>query len=117
MVLSLLYNSARISLYFDEASSVDRLEFAIVAREACNWAAMEIHALLRRFRHQYGLRPSPLIMVYALAQAIRATRAFDSNEGTKSLVESMSGVADTWALANKVMHRPGEVSKSSEQAE
>ncbi|KAI9167988.1 transcriptional regulatory protein [Paramyrothecium foliicola] len=88
--LHLLYNSARISLNFDEAVSSENTDLVIQARDACTVAATEIHSLLRRYRNQYGLRYSPLIMVYAMAQAVRATKAFGAREQTRNLVEGIN---------------------------
>jgi len=102
---SLLYNSARIALNLSEAVAMDRDNFAEQAREACMQAATEIHSLLRRYRTQHGLRCTPLISVYAMAQATRVMRSFGTREQTKNLAEAMSDVAVTWILADKVMQR------------
>lgn len=75
------------------------------AREACTLAVAEIHSILRRFRKQHELRNSPLVMAYALAQAIRASKAFGASEETKSLVKGLSEVATTWHLADKIFSR------------
>lgn len=102
---SLLCNSARIALNFNEAMSLERNDSTDQAREACRVAATEIHSILRRFRNQHGLRNSPLIIVYAVAQAIRASKAFGAREETKNLLDGMAEFASTWPLAGRVMSR------------
>jgi hypothetical protein len=73
------------------------------AREVCTLAVTEIHSILRRFRKQHELRNSPLVMVYALAQAIRASKAFGATEETKNLIKGLSEPAKTWPLADMII--------------
>lgn len=82
-------------------SSVDS-ETVAQARETCIFAAVEIHSLMRRFRNQHGLKHSPLMIVYGMAQAIRALEAFGTPEETKNLKEGMSEIATTWQLAKLI---------------
>ncbi len=84
---------------WDDISQLDQ------AREACTLAVAEIHSILRRFRKQHGLAHSPLVMVYALSQAIRASRAFGTGEETEHLMKGLSELAGTWQLADLIIAR------------
>ncbi|KAH7066530.1 fungal-specific transcription factor domain-containing protein [Paraphoma chrysanthemicola] len=101
----LLYNATRIALNFNKAVTWDGVTQVDQAREACTLAVAEIHSIVRRFRKQHGLTHSPLVMVYALSQAIRASRAFGTSEETEHLMKSLSELAGLWRLADFIIAR------------
>lgn len=88
---------------FNEAVLWERGDLINQAREACTLAVTEMHSIVRRFRKQHGLNTSPFIMIYALAQAVRASRAFGTTEETKNLIKSLSECSTTWSMANMIV--------------
>ncbi|KAF2015199.1 hypothetical protein BU24DRAFT_461459 [Aaosphaeria arxii CBS 175.79] len=100
--IHLLYNATRIALNFNGAVAWEGNNRTEQTSEVCMLAVTEIHSIIRRYRKQHGLRNSSLVIVYALAQSIRASKAFGTSEETQKLVKVMSEVAPTWTLAEMV---------------
>ncbi|KAF6810345.1 transcription factor, partial [Colletotrichum plurivorum] len=82
----------RIALNFDHATSESISSTAESARENSVSSAQDITHILRKYRSQYGVRHSPLIMIYAVMQSARALTSFGT-VGLSSLPAIFAGSA------------------------
>lgn len=98
---SLLFHSARIALNFDQAVSVLSNASDQGPRQCCISSAEDIASILRRYRHQYGLRHAPLILVYGIVQAIRAFDTLGVPEESHPLIQALAECSITWNLAEQ----------------
>lgn len=103
---SLLFRSVRIALNFDHATS----ETAVVAakdnaRKDCGASAQDIAHIVRKYRSQFGLGHSPLIMIYGIMQAARTLALFGTPEEAQYLLISLDECSSAWALAHQVRER------------
>ncbi|RSL75884.1 hypothetical protein CEP51_010468 [Fusarium floridanum] len=98
---SLLFHSARIALNFDQALSSLPTAADQASREYCLSSAEDIASILRRYRHQYGLRHAPLILVYGVVQASRAMNTLGVPAEAQPLMQALGECAVTWNLAEQ----------------
>lgn len=98
---SLLFHSARIALNFDQAVSLLSNASDQGPRQCCISSAEDIASILRRYRHQYGLRHAPLILVYGIVQAIRAFDTLGVPEESHPLIQALAECSITWNLAEQ----------------
>ncbi|KAF6792630.1 transcription factor [Colletotrichum sojae] len=99
--LHLLFHSVRIALNFDHATSESISSMAENAHENCVSSAQDVTHILRKYRSQYGLRHSPLIMVYAVMQSARALTSFGTYEEANYLLHSLDECCAAWGLAHQ----------------
>ncbi|KAJ4322679.1 hypothetical protein N0V84_004704 [Fusarium piperis] len=97
----LLFHSARIALNFDQALSSLPTTADQASREYCLSSAEDIASILRRYRHQYGLRHAPLILVYGVVQASRAINTLGVPAEAQPLMQALGECAVTWNLAEQ----------------
>ncbi|UPK97035.1 hypothetical protein LCI18_007970 [Fusarium solani-melongenae] len=100
-MLHLLFHSARIALNFDQALSSLPTAADQASREYCLSSAEDIASILRRYRHQYGLRHAPLILVYGIVQASRAMNTLGVPAEAQPLMQALGECAVTWNLAEQ----------------
>ncbi|RSM00805.1 hypothetical protein CEP52_008905 [Fusarium oligoseptatum] len=98
---SLLFHSARIALNFDQALSSLPTAADQASREYCLSSAEDIASILRRYRHQHGLRHAPLILVYGVVQASRAMNTLGVPAEAQPLMQALGECAVTWNLAEQ----------------
>lgn len=103
---SLLFRSVRIALNFDHATS-DTVAVAARdnARKDCVSAAQDIAQIVRKYRSQFGLGHSPLMMIYGIMQAARTLSAFGTPEEAQYLLLSLDECSSAWALAHQARDR------------
>lgn len=99
---SLFFHSARIALNYDPAIVVTPSVTRETSRQYCTTSAQDILFLIRTYRLKYGLQYSPLVLVYAAVQAIRAINALGISEEYGYLLQSLGECAETWSLASQV---------------
>lgn len=97
---SLLYSSIRVALNYEQATvrSLGPVNEASVGY--CVASAQDILALVRTYKLQYGLRHSPLVLIYAIVQASRAIEAFSIPEEQSYLSRSLAECSQTWKIAS-----------------
>ncbi|RSL47528.1 hypothetical protein CEP54_013363 [Fusarium duplospermum] len=100
-MLHLLFHSARIALNFDQAISSLATAADQASREYCLSSAEDIASILRRYRHQYGLRHAPLILVYGVVQASRTMNTLGVPAEAQPLMQALGECAVTWNLAEQ----------------
>ncbi|KAM0420408.1 hypothetical protein ACHAPT_011829 [Fusarium lateritium] len=100
-MLHLLFHSARIALNFDQALSSLPTAADQASRQYCLFSAEDIASILRRYRHQYGLRHAPLILVYGVVQASRAMNTLGVPAEAQPLMQALGECAVTWNLAEQ----------------
>ncbi|KAF4472061.1 transcription factor [Fusarium albosuccineum] len=100
-MLHLLFHSARIALNYDQALSSLPSGADQGSRQYCLSSAEDIASILRRYRHQYGLRHAPLILVYGVVQASRAMNTLGVPEEAQPLSQALGECAVTWNLAEQ----------------
>jgi chloramphenicol O-acetyltransferase len=111
-MFSLLYNSIRIALNYEEATIYNFKPARKDSLRYCVTSAEDIITLVRNYKLQYGLRYSPLILIYATIQASRSVRRFGIPEEYNYLVSSLVECSETWSIASQVQsssptERPG----------
>lgn len=103
---SLLFRSVRIVLNFDQATSENA---GVAAKDNackdCVSSAQDIAHIVRKYRSQFGLGHSPLIMIYAIMQASRTLAAFGTPEEAQYLLLSLDECSSAWTLAHQVRDR------------
>ncbi|KAM5374788.1 hypothetical protein ACJZ2D_006282 [Fusarium nematophilum] len=100
-MLHLLFHSARIALNYDQALSLLPSAADQASQQYCLSSAEDIASILRRYRHQYGLRHAPLILVYGVVQASRAMNTLGVPEEAQPLMQALGECAVTWELAEQ----------------
>jgi hypothetical protein len=103
---SLLFRSVRIVLNFEHATS-DSISMASKdnAREICLSAAHDVAHIVRKYRSQFGLGHSPLMMIYGIMQAARTLAVFGTPEEAHYLLLSLDECSSAWALAHQARDR------------
>ena len=99
---SLLYNSTRIALNYERATTNDLDAAREIALRYCTTSAQDILTLVRNYKLQYGLRHSSLVLIYATAQASRSIKAFGIPEERGYLVQALAECSLTWNIASQV---------------
>ncbi|KAL0930093.1 transcription factor [Colletotrichum truncatum] len=103
--LHLLFQSARIALNYDQATSNQCSEETESARKCCISSAEDITYIMRKYRSQYGLNHSPLVMVYGVMQACRAHTVFGTHDEAQYLLRSLDECCAAWCLAHQTRLR------------
>ncbi|KAF5527928.1 putative transcriptional regulatory protein [Colletotrichum aenigma] len=103
--LHLLFHSVRIALNFDHAASGHSGAMIDNARKDCVSSAQNITHISRKYRSQYGLLHSPLIMIYAVMQAARTLTLFGTAEEAQYLVHSLDECCAAWDLAEQARNK------------
>ncbi|KAF0324443.1 transcription factor [Colletotrichum asianum] len=103
--LHLLFHSVRIALNFDHAASGHSGAMIDNARKDCVSSAQDITHISRKYRSQYGLLHSPLIMIYAVMQAARTLTLFSTAEEAQYLVHSLDECCAAWDLAEQARNK------------
>lgn len=75
------------------------------ARNDCVSSAQDISHIVRKYRSQFGLGHSPLIMIYGIMQAARTLAAFGIPEEAQYLLLSLDECSSAWALAHQARGR------------
>lgn len=68
-------------------------------------SAQDISHIVRKYRSQFGLGHSPLIMIYGIMQAARTLTAFGIPEEAQYLLLSLDECSSAWALAQQARGR------------
>lgn len=104
--LHLLFRSVRIALTFDHATS-ENIDVAAKdnARKDCVASAQDIAHIVRKYRSQFGLGHSPLMMIYGIMQAARTLAVFGTPEEAQYLLLSLDECASAWALVHQARDR------------
>ncbi len=102
---SVLYHSARIALNFDNGISIATAGVGQPSRDLCLSSSEETIAITRRLSHQYGLRHSPIVLVYGVTQAIRVVTSSETLESTHPLPAALTECSATWGLAQQMKAR------------
>lgn len=102
---SLFYHSARIALNYDYAFAEHQRAERNSSCQYCVTSAQDIIALVRTYRVRYDLQHSPLVLVYACVQAIRAISILSTPEEELYLTQALGECSETWALANQMQLR------------
>ncbi|KAL3295967.1 TEA1-TY1 enhancer activator [Colletotrichum asianum] len=95
----------RIALNFDYAASGHSGAMIDNARKHCVSSAQDITHISRKYRSQYGLLHSPLIMIYAVMQAARTLTLFGTAEEAQYLVHSLDECCAAWDLAEQARNK------------
>ncbi|KAK2605722.1 hypothetical protein N8I77_008539 [Diaporthe amygdali] len=104
--LHLLFRSIRIALNFDHATSDNIGEASKEnARKDCVSSAQDISHIVRKYRSQFGLAHSPLMMIYGIVQAARTLAVFGTPEEAQYLLLSLDECSSAWALAHRARAR------------
>ncbi|KAJ4407458.1 hypothetical protein N0V82_009921 [Gnomoniopsis sp. IMI 355080] len=104
--LHLLFHSVRIALNFEQATSTNARPFNDCARKDCLSSAERISNIVRKYRSQYGLGHSPLMMVYAVVQAARALSSLGgTSEEVQYLLQTLDECSSSWSLARQAKDR------------
>ncbi len=88
-IYSLLYHSVRIALNVDHVRSEISKALSENARRVCMASAQDITHILRWYRSHYGLRHSPLIMVYAIVQGTQILSLLGTQAETQYLAKTL----------------------------
>lgn len=113
----MLFHSARMALNFDEGFSAGTTSIGERSRQLCLSSTDEITSILRKVRHQYGLKYSPIIFIYGIVQANRTLSAFGASEGCNSLLAVLEECSVAWVLARQMKGRASLGYAPSVQAE
>lgn len=100
-----LFHSARIALNFDQGFSANTIDISQRSRDICLSSADEIFAIVRNIRYQYGLKYSPIVLIYGVVQATRAMGAFRAENDHSSLETALTEISSTWRLAEHMKTR------------
>ncbi|UQC86306.1 uncharacterized protein CLUP02_11806 [Colletotrichum lupini] len=112
--LHLLFHSVRIALNFEQAVSHDIAALKDNARKDSLSSAEDIAHIVRKYRSQYGLGHSPLMMIYGVMQAVRTLSLFGTPEEAQYLLHVLDECSSAWTLAHQAKDRLAriEVSKT-----
>lgn len=72
-------------------------------------SAQDIAHIVRKYRSQYGLGHSPLMMIYAIMQGTRTLAAFGTPEEAQHLLLSLDECSSAWALAQQARDRLAQI--------
>ncbi|KAL0765821.1 hypothetical protein CaCOL14_011561 [Colletotrichum acutatum] len=103
--LHLLFHSVRIALNFEQAVSHNVAALKDNARKDCLSSAEDIAHIVRKYRSQYGLGHSPLMMIYGVMQAVRALSLFGTPEEAQYLLHVLDECSSAWTLAHQARDR------------
>lgn len=101
----MFFHSARIALNYDHAVADGPDVVRETSRQYCTTSAQDILALVRAYRVHFGLQHSPLVLVYASVQAIRAINALGITEEQSYLVQALGECSGAWDLARQMQSR------------
>ncbi|KXH28465.1 hypothetical protein CNYM01_10576 [Colletotrichum nymphaeae SA-01] len=101
----LLFHSVRIALNFEQAVSHDISALKDNARKDCLSSAEDIAHIVRKYRSQYGLGHSPLMMIYGVMQAVRTLSLFGTSEEAQYLLHVLDECSSAWTLAHQARDR------------
>lgn len=75
------------------------------ARKDCLSSAENIANIVRKYRSQYGLGHSPLMMIYGVTQAARTLSSLGTSEEAQYLLHSLDECSSAWSLAHQVRQK------------